>query len=165
MTQATWPKAIPPSQWGAPPPPPPAQKRFGFGKFLLLFFGILVVAVTISVASTAGTDTSSASSGSRNSSHTVTYIVEGTTKQASITYRNAYGDTSQQSDIDVPLTLVDGGRGIQMSGMERGDFLYISAQNSEKYGTVSCAIEVDGVRVKQNVSRGGYTIATCSGRL
>lgn len=97
---------------------------------------------------------------------TVTYKVEGTTKMASITYENAGGDTSQQSDIDVPLTRkVDGGQGIVLQGMHRGDFLYISAQNSKEYGSVTCIIEVDGVVVEQNTSHGGYTIATCSGRL
>lgn len=100
------------------------------------------------------------------STHTVTYKVEGTTKQASITYENANGDTSQQSDIDVPLTRkIDHTEGLVLSGMKKGAFLYISAQNSEEYGSVTCIIEVDGVRVKENTSRGGYTIATCSGRL
>lgn len=136
----------------------------------LIFLALLAIGGIGAIASSAGSSSSSTSSSSSHragvpTTHTVTYKVEGSTSMASITYSNPYGDTSQQSDIDVPLTLKDGTPGIQMSGMHRGDFLYISAQNSKEYGSVTCAIEVDGIRVKENTSRGAFTIATCSGSL
>lgn len=134
----------------------------------LIFLALLAVGGIGAIASGGSSSSTSSGSSSRPSvptTHTVVYKVEGTTSMASITYSNAYGDTSQQSDIDVPLTLKDGTPGIQMSGMTKGDFLYISAQNSKEYGSVTCAIEVDGIRVKENTSRGAFTIATCSGSL
>jgi hypothetical protein len=131
--------------------------------------GLFLVGAAITTAASDTSDDSRPSSpgtGSSSRGHTVTYKVEGTTTQASITYENANGDTSQQSDIDVPLTRQsDGGHGIVLNGMRRGAFLYISAQNSKRSGSVTCIIEVDGVVVETNTSYGGFTIATCSGRL
>jgi len=138
------------------------RKPFRVGKFMLLIVVFFIVGAIAVGASTSGT----LASATRPATHTVTYKVEGTTKGASITYENSSGDTSQQSDVDVPLTRKsDGGHGIELYNMHGGDFLYISAQNNQEYGSVTCIIEVDGVVVKRNTSSGGFTIATCSGRL
>lgn len=183
MNQTTWPAPTPtpppPPGWGHTPPPPPppgGEKKSWAGKVLLALAAIVVLGAIVGssaddTSSSGSSGLSASSSGSSGSSasavgHKVTYKVEGTTNMASITYSNAYGDTSQQSDIDVPLTRKsDGGQGIVLNGMSRGDFLYIAAQNSQDYGSVTCIIEVDGVVVKRNTSHGAYTIATCSGSL
>jgi hypothetical protein len=140
--------------------PSPPQKKSHKGAWI---GGIALLAV---IGIVSGSNSSSTGGSTGASTHTVVYKVEGTTKMASITYENAAGDTAQQSDIDVPLTRsFDHTQGLVLNGMKSGAFLYISAQNSEDSGSVTCAIEIDGVRVKENTSRGGYTIATCSGRL
>jgi hypothetical protein len=46
-----------------------------------------------------------------------------------------------------------------------GDFVYLSVQNQQSVGSVTCRITVDGVVVSENTSSGGYTIATCQGRV
>ena len=46
-----------------------------------------------------------------------------------------------------------------------GDFVYLSVQNQQGLGSVTCRITVDGVVVSENTSDGGYTIATCQGRV
>lgn len=164
--------------WGTPqvpPSPAPPRKSSKVG-WVAGFIGLFIVGATVTSAASNTTSTGSTGSLSSRSvatGHTVTYKVEGTTNMASITYSNSQGDTSQQSDIDVPIrrkdtstwSQSDGGYGIRLNGMESGDFLYISAQNSKDSGSITCIIEVDGIVVKTNTSRGGYTIATCSGRL
>ncbi len=44
-----------------------------------------------------------------------------------------------------------------------GSFVYISLQNSQDSGDISCSIEVDGILIANIKSYGGYTIASCSG--
>lgn len=46
-----------------------------------------------------------------------------------------------------------------------GDFVYLSVQNQQSLGSVTCRITVDGVVVSENTSSGGYTIATCQGKV
>lgn len=126
---------------------------------VIVFFGLGAFAM-VGLAATGGPNLVAPTS------HTVVYKVGGTASQADITYRNSTGDTSQQDNIDVPLTRKsDGGQGLILENMHRGDFLYISAQNQDRYGSITCSIEVDGVVVKTNTSHGAFTIATCSGRL
>ena len=48
--------------------------------------------------------------------------------------------------------------------MNSGSFLYLSAQNNAD-GSITCAIEINGVEVKRSTSEGEYAIATCSGPL
>lgn len=97
--------------------------------------------------------------------HTVTYKVEGTATSTDITFSNPDGGTSQASDKAVPLgNRTTGTEGITGT-FKSGSFLYISAQNGDSSGSITCIIEVDGVVMKTTTSSGGYTIATCSGRL
>lgn len=152
--------------WGHPAPVT-KQKHYGW-RAAAVVVPICFLAGVISIAASAngGSGAKRISKSLGLTPHTVTYKVEGTATQASITYENSTGDSSQQSDIDVPMVRKsDGGEGIVLENMHRGDFLYISAQNSNEYGSVTCIIEVDGVVVKTNTSHGGFTIATCSGRL
>jgi hypothetical protein len=131
-------------------------------KPLLITAGLAMLAGVACAAPV--TETSSVSLD--RSTHEVRYKVGGTARTADITISNGSGDSSQQSDIKVPLrNQHDGTEGIILSDVPEGTFLYISAQNQGSSGTITCAIEVDGIPVKTNQSSGGYTIATCSGRL
>lgn len=47
----------------------------------------------------------------------------------------------------------------------RGDFVYISVQNQQPAGSVTCRITVDGTVVSENTSTGAYAIATCQGKV
>lgn len=72
----------------------------------------------------------------------------------SITYENQGGDTAQLASKTLPW---------QTSfEAESGAFLYVSAQNEYDHGDIICRIYVDGTRVKETKSEGGYVIASCS---
>ena len=90
----------------------------------------------------------------------VTYLAGGTAHSADLTMATTSG-TSQQT-VAIPLT--SGGsknkrRGISFcAGVD--EFRYISVQNNG-VGTISCAIEVDGIVVSRNESSGQFAIAQC----
>ena len=86
----------------------------------------------------------------------VEYRVEGTTRGAGLTYENDQGGTEQR-DVQVPWK--------KSFTMQRGAFAYVSAQNSQREGTVICQIWVDGVQWRQSESSGAYVIADCHGRI
>jgi len=85
----------------------------------------------------------------------VKYRVGGTTSKASVTYENAQGGT-EQMDVSVPWQKTIG-------TVERGDFLYLSAQNQNDSGSITCEIWVDGKMWKHSISSGAYVIASCNG--
>lgn len=94
----------------------------------------------------------------------VRYEVGGDTTQASITIQTPSG-SSQQNDIDVPLKTKEGGYPYLEFTFSAGDFVYLSAQNSKGYGTVTCRITTDdGEVIAENSASGGYAIASCSGK-
>jgi hypothetical protein len=94
---------------------------------------------------------------------TVYYTVTGSTDQASITYQSPSG-TQQASDIDVPLSTKAGKDHLEMT-FQAGDFVYLSAQNSNEHGSVTCKITTDdGDVISENTSTGAFVIATCEGR-
>ncbi len=73
-----------------------------------------------------------------------------------ITYSNANGDTTQQSNQ---------GNGWYYSFVPRsGQHLYLSAQNQCSSGYVTVKFVKDGVTLRENTSTGGYVIATVSAR-
>lgn len=88
-------------------------------------------------------------------SYNVVYRVKGTAQLVDVTMRNQTGNTEQISNVKVPNA--------QEYTMERGDFVYISAQNQGETGSVTCEIEVNGVVVETATSTGEFVIATCSG--
>jgi hypothetical protein len=90
----------------------------------------------------------------------VHYEVEGDgASSASLTLQTPTG-TSQQT-ADLPVKNKSGGEGLIFSGFSRGDFLYVSAQNQDEYGSVTCRIKVGDTVVSENTSSGAYQIATC----
>ena len=52
-----------------------------------------------------------------------------------------------------------------MVNVSGGTFRYVSGQNDEDHGKVTCTIYVDGVVVETNSSSGAYVICTASGTL
>lgn len=135
-------------------------------------FFLLVAAITATLIATnespgsAATSTPSVVSPVVSPSvHTVTYQAAGDgTNAGTYTLRSSDGGT-RQGDADLPLMNKAGGNGLQLSGFESGDFVYLSIQNDNGYGSVTCRIVVDGQVVSQNTSTGGYTIATCQGQV
>lgn len=85
----------------------------------------------------------------------VTYKVFGEgTSSASLTYTNETGNT-EQVDTDLPWQL--------RFTAESGQFLAVSAQNSEDGGTIKCQILIDGELKETAESTGAYVIAACNG--
>lgn len=93
---------------------------------------------------------------------TVVYELDGTAAAADITIETPTG-TTQQQGVDVPLTTKGGGKGLTIRGFSPGAFVYLSAQNTGGYGSLTCRIKVDGDVVSENTATGAYAIATCKG--
>lgn len=95
--------------------------------------------------------------------HTVVYQADGVgTAQGLFNLQTPTG--GQQSVAALPLQTASGGSP-SFSGLESGQFLYISVQNQSASGTVTCSIVLDGKVISSNTSTGGYVIATCEGRV
>jgi hypothetical protein len=92
----------------------------------------------------------------------VLYEVEGTTSSASVTMQTPTG-TSQITPAVPMRRESDGRRGLEAE-FSPGSFVYISAQNKQSSGTITCRITVNGSVIAENTSSGGYAIASCSGR-
>lgn len=79
------------------------------------------------------------------------------TQHVALTYRNAQENSEQQTGR------ITGGDWESRFTAEPGQFLYVSVQNRDDSGTVTCEILVDGRVIESATSRGGHVIATCSG--
>lgn len=75
----------------------------------------------------------------------------------SLTYQNASGNTEQQE------LRTERGIWTYVFKAAPGDFLYLSVQNGQDSGSVSCRIEIDGEVAESADSTGGFVIASCSG--
>ena len=94
-------------------------------------------------------------------STTIRYAVVGETKEASIAIQTPTG--SRTEDIDVPMTSKAGNQYLEFT-FPAGAFVYLSAQNKQGYGSVTCMITTgDGDVISENTASGGYAIATCKG--
>jgi hypothetical protein len=94
--------------------------------------------------------------------HTVLYeatadAYTGSGRSGMLTLETEAGGSSQ-AVVDLPFSGTS-------TTFHRGDFLYLSVQNQQPAGSVTCRITVDGVVVSENTSTGGYVIATCQGRM
>lgn len=87
------------------------------------------------------------------------YHVTGTAKTAAVTYKTGTG--TQQNTVDVPMKNKGGGVGVTMKGSAIPSFKYISAQNQDSYGSITCQIILNGVTISENTSSGAYVIASC----
>lgn len=97
-------------------------------------------------------------------SHTVLYEAEGAGARGlrSATYTLQTPSGSAQGEINLPMMTRDGDTGLTYT-FRSGDFVYLSVQNSDAAGSVTCRITVDGVVISENTSTGGYVIASCKG--
>ena len=94
-----------------------------------------------------------------SSTHTVVYTTEadgytGSGRTGMVTAQTPGGGSAQQTGL-LPIT--------GTFPFHSGEFVYVSVQNQQPAGSVTCRITVDGVVVSENTSSGGYTIATCQG--
>lgn len=137
------------------------------GKVILIIIGALVLIIFVIAIRSAPTKANS----SPASVYTpvpavpllVHYEVTGDgSGSASITAQTPTG--TSQSTTDLPLTNKSGTEGLIFSGFSHGDFLYISAQNQDEYGSVTCRIKVGDTVVSENTANGAYQIATCEGQ-
>ncbi len=87
----------------------------------------------------------------------VQYRITGTCSSVDITYSNQYGGTEQNKNVILPCFVGFNARS--------GHFLYISAQNNDKYGSVIVEIYKKGKLYKKSESSGAYVIASVSGTL
>lgn len=150
--------------------PPASRPRAGRWAMGIIFGGLAALAILANIdfassqsnkpSTSQVSDTGSGSSYS--SSRTVVYEVEGTATTAGITMKTPTG--TSQATTAVPLLNKNGAIGVRAT-MERGDFAHISAQNKGSSGSITCKITVDGVLISKVTSQGGYTIASCDGRV
>jgi len=96
-------------------------------------------------------------------SHTVVYQAEadaahGSGRTGDITLQTDAGGTAQQAGAKLPLTA-------SYASFHSGDFVYLSVQNQDYAGTVTCRITIDGKVASENTSSGAYTIAACQARV
>jgi hypothetical protein len=87
-------------------------------------------------------------------SYKVTYRVRGTAGRVALTYRNREGAT-EQSTVGLPWQ-------VSFDARRGNSFLYVSAQNQDAAGSVTCEILLgDETRSSSTVS-GAYVIAECA---
>lgn len=141
-------------------PTPVVQPKKKSSTALLLILAIVVVCLigfALTQGSGGGGVGTSAGIFNESSTYSVKYVINGSAHRADLTYNNANDDTEQISSVSVPYE--------KTYTMKPGNFLYISAQNQDEYGSIICEIWVDGKKVKTSTSNGAYVIATCSDML
>lgn len=149
----------------------PAPVDHGMRNTIIVIGGLIAVIALLAILMRAGDSTENpatppaAVASYKPVVHTVSYEADGDgTNAGTYTLRSADGGT-RQGEADLPLMNKAGGVGLQLTGFGSGAFLYLSVQNSNGYGAVTCRIVVDGQTISENTSQGGYTIATCQGQV
>lgn len=122
----------------------------------MIIIGVILILMIGDSSGSSGNTSSGISRPSEKTSYKVKYEIPGTATSVSITLQNAQGGT-EQGDYKVPFS--------QIFTFQSGEYVYISAQNNDDHGTVTCKIYVDGVEVKSSTSTGAFVIATCRGSL
>ncbi len=114
---------------------------------------VFIIVVILGIAF--GTCGDGSESPTSPTTYLVKYEVTGSADSVSLTYQNDSGGTSQTSNSYLPWTYT--------FLAQKGDFVYISAQNNGEYGSVTVRIYLDSTQVKTSTSSGAYVIATASG--
>jgi len=135
--------------------PPAKRNRLAVAAFVLLAL-IAVSVIGVALWATDGLAPTTPTS----TTHTVEYqaaadAAYGSGRTGMVTAQ-APGGTTQKTGL-LPIT--------GTYTFSTGDVVYLSVQNGQGLGSVTCRITVDGVVVSENTSDGGYTIATCQGRV
>jgi hypothetical protein len=136
--------------------PPAQQKPKRTTEIVLISLVIVMICCVASIFAyqNRGSITNSADDTIRSSGNEVEYRLFGSTNLASITMQNETGGT-EQLNVNIPYS--------KKLTMNSGDFAYISAQNQNDSGSISCEIWINGKKLKESHSDGGYAIASCSG--
>lgn len=96
----------------------------------------------------------------------VVFFAEGSgTASGAVTMGTETGGTVQ---LDAALPMHDkdtGAAGLASDKFKSGQSLYISVQNKEAAGSVTCRIEVDGNVVDEATSSGGYKVVSCTAKV
>lgn len=87
----------------------------------------------------------------------VEYRVTGTAVMVDLTISNESEGTEQFSNARLPWSKNFVGT--------KGNFIYVSAQNTGSSGSVTAAIYINGSIFKTSTSNGAYVIATASGSI
>ena len=74
----------------------------------------------------------------------------------------AMPDGTQQADVSLPMKNDSGSQGVQFCSAA-GEFVYISVQNRNDSGSVTCTITIDNIELAEVRSSGAYVIASCDG--
>jgi len=135
-------------------PAPVAKKRPGLAAYALVT--LVFIGACAWFFSLGGHSGSTSQAAISSGTYTVTYKMSGTARRADLTYQNAQGG-SEQKEVALPWS-------ISFSATD-GQFVYLSGQNTGEYGSVTCAILLNGTSVKQSTSEGAYKIASCSGKV
>jgi hypothetical protein len=139
-------------------------KRWLLDHPMQALFTALLATIVVGVAwnGVTGGGTSSDPNPATVCSHDVVYHAGGTATTASLTLTNET-DGTEQVTTGVPVMNKTGTDGLHLGRLPCGTFVYISAQNQDTPGTISCEITADGVTIEQAESSGAYVIASCSG--
>lgn len=135
------------------PPPAPRKRRHPLRWIFGGAFLVIVIIVIVTVASAAGGAANDVNQ-HLNASHTVTYQVSGTAKQASVDYSSdGNGNQAQEDPVHLPWT-----KTLTM----KGDIaVSLEAQNKGSAGTITCTTKVDGKVTSTNTSKGQFAVVTC----
>jgi hypothetical protein len=87
-------------------------------------------------------------------SYKVTYRVRGTAGRVALTYRNREGAT-EQSTVGLPWQ-------VSFDARRGNSFLYVSAQNQDPAGSVTCEILLGEETRSTSTVTGAYVIAECT---
>jgi len=90
-----------------------------------------------------------------DNSRSVKYQVTGSASTVSLTLNNATGGTEQIASATLPWS--------ESFTVQKGDFLYVSAQNNGSSGSVTATVYVNNRVLQTATSTGAYVIATASG--
>jgi hypothetical protein len=128
--------------------------------FIILALSILVFSV-LACGETPTTGANQQPAYQPPAGHSVKIEVTGSPAEIAtdVTYQDlASNDTAQDSGRAVPYWR-------SWANVPNGTWVYISAQNDDDRGSITCSVYVDGKLWKTTTSNGGYVICTASGFL